>query len=123
MSSAHFFFAVKRLLFLQAAVVLSIALFFYASIGFAAAASAFLGGLLGFLPNVFFALKFGRFNPKNNPKKIVKNFYSGEAIKLISTALMFVLVFKIPGILVMPLFVGFVLVLTVSWFSLLLKAR
>jgi ATP synthase protein I len=84
------------------------------------AKSSLIGGLVGFLPNVYFAIKFGRLDPKKSANEIVKSFYLGEATKLITTSLLFILVFQLPGIAFVPLFVGFVSVIMVFWFALLI---
>ncbi|MDD5034981.1 MAG: ATP synthase subunit I, partial [Methylococcaceae bacterium] len=83
--------------------------------------SALLGGLIGFLPNVYFGMKFGRKDPSKSADEVVGAFYLGETIKLIVTALLFVLVFQLPGILFLPLFIGFGSVIAVFWFALLLR--
>jgi len=89
--------------------------------GVNAAKSTCLGALVGFLPNVYFSFKFGRQDPDKTAREVVKAFYSGEATKLVVTALLFAFVFHIPGIEFMPLFAGFVPVIAVFWFALLLK--
>jgi len=88
--------------------------------GVAQARSALLGGLVGFLPNAYFAVKFGRSDPRKSAKEVVRTFYLGESIKLIITALLFLFVFQLPGIVFMPLFIGFLSVIMVFWFALLL---
>jgi len=82
--------------------------------------SALLGGLIGFLPNVFFAIIFGRKDPRKSASQVARAFYFGEAVKLILTALLFVAVFQLPGILPLPLFATFVVVIMVFWVVLLL---
>ncbi|MBS1211483.1 MAG: putative synthase protein, partial [Proteobacteria bacterium] len=87
------------------------------------AKSALLGGLVGFLPNAYFAVRFGRRDPTKTAKDVVRSFYLGESVKLLFTALLFVLVFQLPGILFMPLIIGFVSVIMVFWFALLLRSN
>lgn len=89
--------------------------------GWPEAKSALLGGLTAFLPNAYFAIKFGTPNTTRTSKDIVKMFYYGEAIKLIITAVMFVFIFQMPDIRFMPLFTGFGAVLMVFWFALLVR--
>ncbi len=87
--------------------------------GWQAARSAGLGGLIAFIPNVYFALKISH-DQGNDPQRIMRGFYVGEVVKLILTAVLFVLVFRLPNISFMPLFTSFVAVLGVFWFALLL---
>ncbi len=113
--------AVRRVLQLQLLTILLATGAALAMGGKAHGLSALLGGLIGFLPNVYFAVKFGRKNPGKSAKQVVSDFYLGETIKLISTALLFVIVFQLPGILPLPLFGAFAAVMAVFWFALLLR--
>jgi ATP synthase protein I len=83
--------------------------------------SALLGGLIGLLPNMLFAALFGRKDPGKTANQVVRAFYFGEALKLLLTGLLFVIVFHLPGISALPLFIAFVAVMAVVWFSLLLS--
>jgi ATP synthase protein I len=87
--------------------------------GWLGAKSAFMGGLIAFLPNVYFASRFGFSDKTKTTKQIVRSFYIGETIKLILTAALFFLVFHLPNIMYLPLFIGFGSVLMVFWFALL----
>jgi ATP synthase protein I len=87
--------------------------------GWAEAKSALLGGVTAFLPNAYFAAKFGRVDKTKTTKQIVRSFYVGETIKIILTAALFFLIFQLPDIAFIPLFIGFVSVLMVFWFALL----
>ena len=82
--------------------------------------SALFGGMISFLPNVFFALAFGRKDPRKTANQVVRAFYFGESIKLFLTVLLFVIVFQLPGILPLPLFSAFLAVTAIFWFALLL---
>ncbi|MFM8333321.1 MAG: ATP synthase subunit I [Candidatus Methylumidiphilus sp.] len=84
------------------------------------AVSALLGGLVGFLPNVLFALVFGRKDPRKTAGQVVRAFYFGETIKLFFTASLFVAVFQLPGIMPLPVFATFLAVMAGFWFALLL---
>jgi ATP synthase protein I len=87
--------------------------------GWSNARSALFGGLTAFLPNLYFAVKFGVSDASRTAKEIVGIFYRGETIKLITTAVLFFLIFQLPDIRFLPLFTSFALVLTVFWFALL----
>ena len=112
---------VKRVLQLQMLTVFLVVAGAWALGGEKQAISALLGGLIGFLPNLVFAFLFGRRDPGRSANQVVKAFYLGEAVKLALTALLFVIVFHLPGISGLPVFIAFAAVMTVFWFSLLLS--
>ncbi|PZQ36175.1 MAG: F0F1 ATP synthase subunit I [Pseudomonas putida] len=73
--------------------------------------SGLCGGLIAWLPNMYFAWKAFRFSGARAAQAIVKSFYAGEAGKMILTAVLF------------ALFGVFVLTLLVSWFAPLLMNK
>jgi len=82
-----------RLLLAQSATVL-VAVALGAAIGGAGAAmSTLLGGLVGLLPNVYFAWRAFRYQGARFARDIVKCFYRAEAGKFGLTAALFTLVF------------------------------
>lgn len=121
MSGIGLFKAVRRVLQLQMLMVLLALALTWAVGGKEQGVSALLGGLIGFAPNALFALVFGRFDPKRSASQVVRAFYFGESLKLILTALLFVIVFQLPGIFPLPLFATFFAVMAVFWFALLLS--
>ena len=114
------FHAVKRLLQLQMLTVILVCAAAGVLAGKGHAVSALLGGLAGFLPNALFALVFGRKDPQKTADQVVRAFYFGETLKLFFTALLFVIVFHLPGIFPLPLFAAFLAVTAVFWVALLL---
>lgn len=120
MRGGRLFLTVRRVLQFQALTMVVVSALALLAGGAAEARSALLGGLVGFLPNAYFAVKFGRSDPGKSAKEVVRTFYLGESIKLIITALLFIFVFQLPGIVFMPLFIGFLSVIMVFWFALLL---
>lgn len=120
MRGGRLFLTVRRVLQFQALTMVVVSALALLAGGAAEARSALLGGLVGFLPNAYFAAKFGRSDPGKSAKEVVRTFYLGESIKLIITALLFIFVFQLPGIVFMPLFIGFLSVIMVFWFALLL---
>ncbi len=112
---------VKRVLQLQMLTIVLVAGIAWAAGGSQSAVSALLGGLVGFLPNLVFAFLFGRRDPGRTANQVVKAFYLGEVVKLALTALLFVIVFHLPGISGLPVFIAFAAVMAVFWFSLLLS--
>lgn len=117
------FRAVKWLLGVQVLTILLACALAWALGGRATAISALLGGLIGFLPNALFAWVFGRKDPRKSAGQVVRAFYFGEILKLLITALLFVIVFHLPGILPLPLFATFIAVMAVFWFALLLGTQ
>jgi ATP synthase protein I len=114
----NLFLAVRRVILLQVLAIAGAAALGLAYKGKDDAISALLGGLVGFIPNLYFSFKFGRADPEKPAKNIVQDFYSGEVGKLVLTALLFVIVFQLPGIHYMPLFMSFIAVIMVFWFAL-----
>lgn len=106
---------------MQLLAVALITLAVWALWGWIPARSAFLGGMTAFLPNAYFAVKFGSPDSTRTAKDIVKRFYYGETIKLITTAVLFIFIFQLPDIMFAPLFTGFGAVLAVFWFALLAR--
>lgn len=91
--------------------------------GWSDARSALLGGLIGFVPNAYFAMKFGSANKTATAQHLVKVFYAGETTKLVLTALLFIVVFQLPDLRYVPLFCGFIAVLAVFWLALFFLNR
>lgn len=79
-----------------------------------------LGGVAAFIPNLYFALRIYRSTGKP-ARKIVNSFYAGESGKLLLTVALFIMIFKIPNIEILPLLVGYVAALSVFWFALLMR--
>jgi ATP synthase protein I len=117
----RFFPVVRWILVAQVLAITIITLFVLALWGWPDARSALFGGLTAFLPNLYFAVKFGVSDATRTAKEIVGIFYRGETIKLITTAVLFFLIFQLPDIRFLPLFASFGLVLTVFWFALLVR--
>ncbi len=112
---------VKRLLQLQLLTILVVFAAAWALGGQTQGVSALVGGLVGFLPNIVFAWFFGRKDTRKTANQVVRAFYLGEIIKLALTASLFIVVFQLPGISALPLFIAFAAVMAVFWFSLLLS--
>jgi len=84
------------------------------------AISSALGGVAAFVPNLYFALRIHK--AAGLPaRKVMNSFYAGESGKLILTAVLFMLIFKIPNITILPLLIGYVSALSVFWFALLMR--
>jgi ATP synthase protein I len=84
------------------------------------ALSSVLGGLVAFIPNLYFALRISG-SAGQEARKILQSFYTGEAVKLALTAALFMLIFQIPNIEFLPLLAGYTTALSVFWFALLMR--
>ncbi|HEY1027389.1 MAG TPA: F0F1 ATP synthase subunit I [Pseudomonas sp.] len=86
--------------------------------------SALLGGLIAWLPNLYFAHKAFRFSGARAAREIVRSFYAGEAGKLILTFVLFALTFAGVKPMEAPMLFGvYLLTLMVSWFAPLLITK
>ena len=87
--------------------------------------SGLCGGLIAWLPNLYFARKAFRYSGARAAQAIVRSFYAGEMGKLILTAVLFALTFAGVKPLDAPAVFGvFLLTQSVSWFApLLMRTR
>jgi len=111
---------VSRILSCQLLIILIItaALAVYGGMNFAI--SSALGGIAAFVPNLYFALRVQK--AAGLPaRKVMNSFYAGESGKLILTALIFLMIFKVPNVTILPLLVGYIAALSVFWFALLMR--
>jgi ATP synthase protein I len=118
-----YFRAVRWILAVQIMVASAIIMVALLMGGISDARSALFGGLTAFLPNMYFAAKFGFSDPDRTARQVVRAFYLGETIKLSLTAVMFFIVFQLPDIRFMPLFTAYGAVLAVFWFALLVRGK
>jgi ATP synthase protein I len=109
----------------QLVVILLAAAVLYGWRGPVSGYSGLCGGLIAWLPNLYFAHKAFRFSGARAAQSIVRSFYAGEAGKLILTAVLFALTFVVVKPLEAPVLFGvFVLALSVGWFApLLMRTR
>ncbi len=109
----------------QLAVILLAAAALFGWRGAVSGYSGLCGGLIAWLPNLYFAHKAFRFSGARAAQSIVRSFYAGEAGKLILTAVLFALAFVVVKPLEAPALFGiFVLALSVGWFApLLMRTR
>ncbi|WP_324732593.1 F0F1 ATP synthase subunit I [Pseudomonas paeninsulae] len=117
--------AVFPVLLTQLAVLLLAAAVLYATRGAVSGYSGLCGGLIAWLPNLYFAHKAFRFSGARAAQAIVRSFYAGEAGKLILTAVLFALTFAgVKPLDALAVFGVFLLTQLVNWFSpLLMKIR
>jgi len=101
--------SVKKLILWQAVVFLVLVMAFSFKDS-TAQLSVFLGGLLAAIPALIFVRHALRFVGAKQAKLVVRSFYLGEALKLISCAIGFALVFEyVPSVNLAALWLGFVL--------------
>jgi ATP synthase protein I len=111
--------AVRRIIMVQVAVAILIALLMLVFQGVTAAVSAFAGGAIGFLTSLIYAKKMLA-PPGSEAKKIVRAHYSAEAYKLIFTVLLFSLVFtQYKEVHALSLFATYAATLAVYWVALI----
>ncbi|MCG4452881.1 F0F1 ATP synthase subunit I [Pseudomonas sp. SA3-5] len=117
--------AVFPVLLTQLAVLLLAAAVLYVTRGAVSGYSGLCGGLIAWLPNLYFAHKAFRFSGARAAQAIVRSFYAGEAGKLILTAVLFALTFAgVKPLDALAVFGVFLLTQLVNWFSpLLMKIR
>lgn len=110
--------AVFPVLLTQLAVLLLAAAVLYATRGAVSGYSGLCGGLIAWLPNLYFAHKAFRFSGARAAQAIVRSFYAGEAGKLILTAVLFALTFAgVKPLDALAVFGVFLLTQLVNWFS------
>ncbi|MDX1724465.1 MAG: F0F1 ATP synthase subunit I [Pseudomonas sp.] len=117
--------AVFPVLLAQLAVLLLAAAVLYVTRGTVSGYSGLCGGLIAWLPNLYFAHKAFRFSGARAAQAIVRSFYAGEAGKLILTAVLFALTFAgVKPLDALAVFGVFLLTQLVNWFApLLMKTR
>jgi ATP synthase protein I len=111
--------AVRRIIMVQVAVAVVIALLMLVFQGLTVAVSAFVGGAIGFLTSLVYAKKMLA-PPGSDAKKIIRAHYSAEAYKLIFTILLFSLVFtQFKEVHALSLFATYAATLAVYWVALI----
>jgi ATP synthase protein I len=111
---------VSKILGYQILIILIITAGFALAGGLRQGLSSALGGLAAFVPNLYLALRI--FKSSGQPaRKIVNSFYAGESGKLLLTAALFILIFKVPNIEILALLAGYMAALSVFWFALLMR--
>ena len=108
-------------LVMQLAVTLAVALVLWIFQGLIAGYSGLLGGLVALIPNCYFAFRVYRYSGARSARAIVGEFYSGEAGKLILTAVLFIAVWlAVKPLVVAAVFGGYIAVLVTGASALLI---
>lgn len=119
-SSNVFASVITKILKYQILVIFFVSLIFVLTTNLNSGFFSFLGGLIAFLPNLYFGWRLRKISQLET-KKFINSFYRNETTKLLLTALFFVLVFRIPDIKLLPLLACYISTLTVFWFALLMR--
>lgn len=119
MLGVRLYAGIRRIIRWQLIVIVVCGTVAYMTGGWKTAISASAGGLIAFIPNAFFALRFGFFDATRGARDIVRAFYVGESLKLVLTGVLFFLAFQFRDLEFLPLFSGFIVALGVFWIALL----
>ena len=111
------FSTVGKVLCLQVLVAALVAAGFFAFGGWKYAISPLIGSGIALLPNLFFAYKVYMARGLD-AQSMVNAFYTGETVKLVLTATLFIIVLKTYSVDFLTLLAGYVSVLSVFWFAL-----
>lgn len=82
-----------------------------------AAISALLGGMVAFIPSVLFTKKAFQFQGARAARLIIRNFYIGEFLKIISSIALFALVFWLYKVTALVFFLTYIVVVMTHWFA------
>jgi ATP synthase protein I len=111
--------AVRRIIIIQVAVAILMALIVLIFSNLTAAASALAGGAIGFLSSSVYAIRMHVQNG-SDARKIMRAHYSAEAFKLTIAVLLFTLVFtQFKELQALPFLGTYVATLTVYWIALI----
>jgi ATP synthase protein I len=80
-----------------------------------AAYSTMLGGLVATIPNGLFAYRLFGNERQRSARTIISSLYRGEALKLVTTMVLFTLVFRFISVTALPFFITYCLTLMVFW--------
>jgi len=96
---------------LAISVVLICTLVSYFIWGLEYAQSIMAAGVVTIIPNIVFALKAFKYAGAKSSKLVVESFFSGVKLKMVLTALLFVLAFKFLALLPIPFFSMFCIIM------------
>ena len=92
--------------------------------GVVEAYSGLLGGLICVIPNAYLATRLLMKSGSGDSRVFLRAAFTGEAIKLLLTAGLFMLVFStVKPLNVLMLFVGFIAAISVQWIGLIFIGR
>lgn len=123
MASKRLFQVVRWVLMAQFYASLLTAALVWVFWGSVVGGSVLVGGLIAWVPNLVFSLRFGFRDDRQTAKQVARRLYQGEFMKLLLTSGLFAVAFNVPGLEFLPLMGGYVWVLTIFWFALLVRGH
>jgi len=108
---------VYRWLAVQTIVVFCFSLILFVFQGINSAGSALLGGLVCVLPSTLFAMRLAKHFGAHAVKRFLRDFYIGEAIKLLLTAVLILLVLGFVETHIVAFFLGFIVAEFSFWLA------
>jgi len=106
-----------RVLRVQIAITLGLALLFSWLSSVNAALNVCLGGLTAVIPNGYFAYIFFRKTGALDARRIARAMYLAEFGKLVISGVLFGLIFYYLPVTIEPFFIGYLAALVALWFS------
>jgi ATP synthase protein I len=103
----------------QIGATLLVAALFLLLAGIRAGCSALAGGGIGSVASLYMAVSFFRAGADADPQRILRGVYVGEFVKLVMTALLFVVVILAFDPAFLPLFAAYLATVFVYWMALL----
>jgi len=82
--------------------------------------SSLMGGAAALAPNLYLGIRVCK-SQGLQAKQVLNAFYSGEAGKLVLTLALFITIFQMPDVKILPLLGTYVASLSVFWFALLMR--
>jgi ATP synthase protein I len=105
-----------KLAMLQFGAAMGLAVLFLVFANWQAGWSCLLGSLSGVIPSLYFIWKFFS-NSKRQPGQIIKDFFTGELVKIILGAIFLVLAVKFLSVSLVPLLCGYIGVYLSIWLA------
>ena len=112
-----------RILAAQTLVTVIAALGLYIWSGSHGAISALTGGMICVISGAYLAQRMFRFKPDRPPALWVRAFYVGEAVKLVLTAVMFLIAIVYLDVDILIVILTYMAALSMYWFALLITAK
>jgi len=107
-----------RILLIQLTVILILAVLLLLIVNIKASYSALLGGLTWLIPSLYFTIKLFANNKVKSPQQMIKTFYANELIKLLLSAILFVLAIKLLPVNIPSFLGGYVAAILAFWLAL-----
>ena len=112
-----------RILLAQTLVTVIAALGLYLWSGPHGAISALTGGMICVISGAYLALKMFKVDSDKPPVQWVRAFYVGEAVKLVLTALLFLIAIVYLKVNILIVILTYMAALSMYWFALLVTAK